>query len=340
MYGSYYSATSGMVSQVNRLDIIANNLANANTTAFKQDNVVFGDYMRLNKEVRDDLPKENHTRDGAQFLNRSLNRNPRIVEEYTNYNLGTLKTTGNDLDVALSQNDLFFAVETPNGIRFTRNGSFKLDDKGQITDALGNPILSSNYFDNGHKPITLPLNSSITIDQNGIISSNGTIINSIMVTQIQNPKNLQKEGNSNYLIPMAHTAIDNQGNLYKNGEKFDKLTKEQLLNVTSYSGIKDLSELPENLNLGIDKFGNILVNLEAVTTLNSEQEKVLKNIEIYTDSNAVKQRYLEGSNVNAVQQMTAMIETQRMLEMYQKVMTTQMNDMNQDAITKIAKTSR
>jgi flagellar basal-body rod protein FlgG len=342
MYSSYYNATSGMVSQLNRLNIISNNLANANTTGYRADDVVFGDYMRLHKEFQDDLPHENHTREGADFLNRSLNRNPRIVEQYSNYELGVMRTTGNELDVALDQGDLFFAVETANGVRFTRDGAFKLspnpDGTGSIlTDKEGNPVLSSNYYENGHQPIKV--DGSTSIDKNGVISSLvGT--DQLMIAQVQNLKNLQKEGNNKFILPYAHAAIDNEGNLYRNGEKFDVLTQEQIEELKVYANVDDLAQLPRDVNLGIDKYGHILLNLEAVTTLNKNQEEGLRNMEIFTDSGVVKQGYLEGSNCNTVQQMTSLVESQRLFDMYQKVMSTQMNDINQDAINKLAKTNR
>jgi flagellar basal-body rod protein FlgF len=337
MYASYYNATSGMVAQLNKVDILANNLANANTAGFKQENVVFGDYLRLHKEFQDDLPHENHTRTGADFLNRSLNRNPRIVEQYTDQSIGDTKFTGNQTDVALTQSELFFAVETPNGIRLTRDGSFKVDDRGRLTDSTGNPILSSNYFDNGHKPIIV--DGSISINADGVLTSSaGT--DQLMIAQVQNVKNLKKEGNNKYILPSAHAAIDNEGNLYKNGEKFGTLTEDQKNQLKAYANVDDLSQLPRDVNLGIDKYGNVLLNLEAVTTLNGEQEKYLRNMDIHTNSFSVKQRFLESSNVNPVQQMVSLVAAQRLFDMYQKVMSTQMNDLNENAINKLAKTSR
>ena len=69
MNNGYYQATGAMVTQFNRLDVIANNLANINTIGFKRDDVVVGDFERIFKEYRDELPIENHTKDAAKFLN-------------------------------------------------------------------------------------------------------------------------------------------------------------------------------------------------------------------------------------------------------------------------------
>ncbi|WP_456452699.1 flagellar basal body rod C-terminal domain-containing protein, partial [Hydrogenimonas sp.] len=61
-----------------------------------------------------------------------------------------------------------------------------------------------------------------------------------------------------------------------------------------------------------------------------------KEMNIVTDTNAVHQYMTENSNVNAVREMTALIETNRLVEMYQKAMNAQMDDMNNDAINKLA----
>ena len=68
MQTGYYSAAAGMVTQFNRLDVISNNLANVNTTGYKEDKVIIGDFMRLYKEARDELPLENQTKNLAESL--------------------------------------------------------------------------------------------------------------------------------------------------------------------------------------------------------------------------------------------------------------------------------
>ncbi len=148
MQTGFYATTGGMVTQFNRLDTVSNNLANANTTGFKRDDVVIGDYMRLYQESHDELPLRNHTRDAAQHLNRAMVRVPQVVEDYTSHDLGAFAQSDNPLDVALQDPNLFFSVQTPGGVRYTRDGSFRLDDQGflvakegfKVLDNTGNPI--------------------------------------------------------------------------------------------------------------------------------------------------------------------------------------------------------
>ena len=71
MQTGYYAATGGMVTQFNRMDTIAANLANVNTSGYKKEQLITGDFARLYKEARDELPIKNHTEEAAQYLNRS-----------------------------------------------------------------------------------------------------------------------------------------------------------------------------------------------------------------------------------------------------------------------------
>jgi flagellar basal-body rod protein FlgF len=272
MQTGYYSAAAGMVTQFNRLDTIANNLANVNTAGFKQDNVVVGDFMRIYKEARDELPNANQTQDAAQYLNRTMTRAPQIVDAYTNYSVGSMQKTDNPMDFALSREGLFFAVKTPQGIRLTRDGSFVTNDEGTLVTKQGYEVLPSDYFAAGGGNITLNAEDSVLeVDKNGQLQTNipGTIQmaagSKLFVAQPDNTKLLIKEGD----------------NLYK---------------------YEDIS-----------------------------------SIESIEESGAVVQGFVEKSNVNAVKMMTQMIETNRLVGMYQKVMDTQMNDMNREAIDKIAR---
>ncbi len=266
----YYSAAAGMVTQFNRLNVVANNLANVNTAGFKQDNLIFGDYMRLYKNTRDELPHANNTRAGAKFLNRTMARVPQVVDKYTNFSEGSLQKTGNSLDVALSRPGLFFAVKTPEGIRLTRDGSFSTNNEGTLVNREGYEVLPSDYFSSKQGISFSNRDSTITIDKNGQISTNipGSVKltsnKKIMILQPDNIRMLKKEGD----------------NLYSFG--------------------------------------------------------AISNVRPINQSGAVDQGFIEKSNVNAVKMMTQLIETNRLVGMYQKVMDTQMNEMNKDAIDKIA----
>ena len=271
MQTGYYNAAAGMVAQFNRLDNIANNLANINTAGFKEDNLIIGDFMRIFKEARDKLPHENNSEAGAQFFNRALTRAPQIVEQYTNFSLGSMQKTNNQTDFALSREGLFFAVKTPQGIRLTRDGSFTTNDEGTLVTKQGYEVLPSSYFASG--------------------------------------------GNISFNTEEVTITSD------KNGQMYTNLPNSVRMGISS----KMLIVQPENINL-LQKEGDNLFIYNGSSQLQSIEE-----------SGAVMQGFIEKSNVNAVRMMTQMIETNRLVGMYQKVMNAQMDDMNNDLINKIAR---
>lgn len=274
MQTGYYAATGGMIAQFNRMDTIAANLANVNTSGYKKEQLITGDFARLYKEACDTLPLENNTTHAAQYLNRSLSRVPQITDSFTDFSLGTLQKTDNTFDLALSKNDQFFAVKTPQGIRLTRDGQFTLNDEGKLVNKQGHEVLSDDYFKSKTAIKLNPQDTIVSIDKNGIISTNVPDTNQmaankkLMIIQPQNLRLLQKEGENLYI---SDPTID--------------LTP-------------------------VDQSGGVM------------------------------QGYVEKSNVNSVNEMIGLVEANRLVGMYQKAMDAQMNDMNRDAIEKIAVTRR
>lgn len=267
MQNGYYQATGGMVTQFNRLDVITNNLANINTSGYKRDDIVIADFKRIFKETQDELPIQNHTRDASRFVNTTVDRVPQIDQEYTDFTMGSLKTTNNPLDLAITREDSFYLVQTNNGeVRLTKDGNFQLDDEGYLVNKQGYKVLNSNYFDNPENAwIKVNENANyINVDKNGNISVDGNQNSRLFIAQVDDIRALQKDGDNVY--------------------KIDDLTR-----------IRDLD-----------------------------------------NSNSVRQGFSQGSNVNPVTEMVGLIEANRMVEMYQKVMTAHMDDLNQDAINKLA----
>ena len=275
MLNGFYSATGGMVTQFERLDVISNNLANANTNGYKRDDVVIGDFLRLYEEYKHELPLQNHTREAAKFLNRTINRVPNIVEEYSDMSIGSFSRTENPLDLALKNPNAFFAILTPNGVKYTRDGAFELDNSGILVNKNGFPVLSKEGIDE-EGVISIDLSSNnVEISKNGDIFirnlSNESIgtpepIGSIAVVSFINPKYLKKVGDNLYEIPQER--------------------------------------LNERLNIN--------------------------------DDNIIASGFIEKSNINPVVEMTALITTNRLVDIYSKVMKTHQDDLAPEAINKLA----
>lgn len=274
MQGGFYSSVGGMVTQINRLDVIANNIANANTTGFKRDDVVIGDFMRLYEQHKEFLPIEDQTKDAAKFYNRSLNRVPQIVEEFTDRSAGGVVQTENTFDFALSRENAYFMIETPEGIRFSRDGSFVLNEEGRLVNKEGYAVLPREY--------------------------------------IESPQYID-------FVDGFQVEVDSDGNIYNRSlinEELDEALLGGNIAVVSFENPKFLQKVGDNLY--------------------KYPEERMNEMEVLERSGAVRQGFLEKSNINVVYEMTGLIETNRLVEAYSKVLKTHMDDLNTEAITRLA----
>jgi flagellar basal-body rod protein FlgG len=132
-----YPLAAAMINQINRVDMISNNLANANTTGFKQEGLSEGSFNNyLEKAQKENLePTKTNT---------VLNTIPKIDTKYTNDTQGAIRATDNEFDFALTQKDTFFKVQNQQGeILLTRDGSFHSLD-GQLVTGSGYFVLNEN----------------------------------------------------------------------------------------------------------------------------------------------------------------------------------------------------
>lgn len=138
-----YPLAGAMINQINRVDMISNNLANVNTTSFKQESLSEGTFNHyLQRAQKDGFEPTN--------INTITNNVPKLNQKYINEEQGALESTGNKLDFALNKVDTFFKIENENkDIVYTRNGSFKNLD-GLLVDSNGNKVLNAD-----NEPISL-----------------------------------------------------------------------------------------------------------------------------------------------------------------------------------------
>jgi flagellar basal-body rod protein FlgF len=175
-----------------QLEIVANNMANINTTGFKADGSLFEQYL---------MPG---ARDGNfTGADRQLN----FVQDRASWldlGQGVIQQTGNPLDVALDGSG-FLVVQTPNGQqRYTRNGALQVNASGQLVTSQGYQVLG----DSG--PIVIqPTDRDIVINQDGSIrvregaSTNDSSRGRLRVVEFANPHLLQKDGASTFTAPAA-----------------------------------------------------------------------------------------------------------------------------------------
>lgn len=168
-----YVALSRQAALWRQMDVVANNLANMNTPAFKTENMMFRDYVLKSRAA--DRPFGDKT----AFV--------QDVSVFRNMSDGALSQTGNPLDIAV-KGEGYMVVDTPQGARYTRNGHLRLDESGQIVTAEGYPILS-----NSDQPFFLaPNEQSVTIAADGTVSTENGQVGKIRVVRFENEQELKK----------------------------------------------------------------------------------------------------------------------------------------------------
>jgi len=173
-----YVILSRLGAQQRATQVLANNLANADTPGFQAQRPIFGRVL----QPQTGAPGGRST---AYSVDRATWRDTAP---------GPLSTTGNPLDVAL-RGEGFFVVENAAGEeRFTRAGRFTLSDAGRLVDAEGNAVL-----DTGGRPITLaPGDSRIEIQGDGTIRSENGPVGQLRVVRFEAPQKLRAEGDRLY----------------------------------------------------------------------------------------------------------------------------------------------
>ncbi|MFC5524786.1 flagellar basal-body rod protein FlgG [Rhodanobacter ginsengisoli] len=193
MLSSLWIAKTGLDAQQTRMDVISNNLANANTTGFKTSRASFQDLMYQNKGQ----PGGQTTQQTLSPSGLMLGTGVRVVGTAKLFTQGSITQTGNSLDVAI-QGSGFLQVSMPDGsTAYTRDGSLQTDANGQLVTANGYPL---------DPPVTLPSNvQSITIGNDGTVSAttNGTAasvqVGALQLANFVNPAGLEARGDNLYL---------------------------------------------------------------------------------------------------------------------------------------------
>ncbi len=156
---SIYTTLSNQIALNDELSITANNMSNANTSGFKRDIQIMSSYT--SKDKIDNL------------------KMPDDIASIPDFTAGSLKQTNNPFNIAIN-GDGFFMIETQNGISYSRNGNFLINNEGILIDQQGNYVLSD-----GGDQIVIPLqNSNVFINKNGNIYSSNELIGVIGIYKL------------------------------------------------------------------------------------------------------------------------------------------------------------
>ena len=190
MVRGLYTAWTGMYNEQQRLDVIANNIANSATTGYKQEGVTsrsFDDMLAI--KVRDYSANKNECIG-------SMSLGVKVGEVYTNYNQGSIRVTDNTFDLALDGSGFFTVKVTDlagnDHIRYTRAGNFTITKDGYITDADGNRLQSEAG------DLIVPTDAEIMIDKNGFVYANEEKIDQVTITDFEDYNYLKKYADTMY----------------------------------------------------------------------------------------------------------------------------------------------
>ncbi len=248
MIRSINSAENAMLLQQTKIDTLANNLANVNSSGFRQV------LTRVTEQGSEGVENPDGAMDDAAGLNKLpridgqpdswVQTNPLSISHVTDTRRGSYSTTGRDTDVAIMGRG-FFAIQAPEGELFTRAGSFTLNSQKQLVTPDGLPVVG----DGG--PITID-GESFSIDNSGLVMVDGAQVGRLKIVDFADASKLEHKGNN-------------------------------------------LLQAPEDQAATAVPIGEIVVS----------------------------QGQIEGSNVNAIDTLVAMISAQRAFEVQQKTLTTE-----------------
>lgn len=196
MIRGLYTSASGMQAQQHRMDALSNNLANADLVGYKKDTAVMNSFpeMLIRRFDDDGIYKFAFGSVDTAPMVGTLGMGVECNEIYTNFNQGSLKQTENTFDLAL-EDDGFFVIDTPQGERYTRNGSFIMGKEHILETKDGFPVMGEN----GQIEIT---KNFVNIDKLGRVwqyddpAEEQELIDTIQVVGFRRNRFLNKQGNS------------------------------------------------------------------------------------------------------------------------------------------------
>jgi len=173
-------AASGLRARMESLELLANNVANASTEGYKADREFYGLYAAAESDASSTMPL--------------------IERPWIDLSQGTIHSTGNSLDLAISGRG-FFAVEGPGGPLYTRNGSFRLAPDGRVVTAEGYAVRGA-----GGGPLVLQSGRGIDIAPDGSIRQDGADAGRLEIVAFAGAAGIAKQGHNYFRVTDAAAA--------------------------------------------------------------------------------------------------------------------------------------
>ncbi|MBW1857796.1 MAG: flagellar hook-basal body protein [Deltaproteobacteria bacterium] len=212
-----YQAVDASLAQKLKFDTISNNLANINSNAFKRDIVSFDKALAIKNAST------------------------------TDFTPGPIHYTGNELDVALGDHG-FFKIQTPKGIRYSRNGSFTCNMDSVLVTQNGDPVLGQNG------PIKIN-GTDVSIKSNGQVVVDGQPVDRVVVVDFRQPLLLKKEGGSFYMyqgeeqdIVTAENITVQQGYIEKSNVNVTEEMIKMVETLRAFESVQKVIQTMDELN--------------------------------------------------------------------------------------------
>ena len=266
MVKGLYTAHTGMINQMNRLDVITNNLANSATNGYKKEGATAQSFDdELTFRIKDSSSYNLDTRIGSMTLG------VKIGETYTDYSQGSFKETGNLTDLALAGNG-FFAISFTNrngetSIKYTRDGSFTIDQEGYLRTKDGDYVLNAYGAANSDGSVgnyvRVNPNMPFVINANGQIIQDNEIIGEVGVIDFENYDYIEKYGENMYNLVEGGVIVEsnagiNQGYLEMSNVNVVKEMVEMITITRAYeSNQKLIQTIDSTLEKTVNQIGKV-----------------------------------------------------------------------------------
>ncbi len=197
MIRSLWIAKTGLNAQQTRMDVIANNIANVNTTGYKRERAVFADLLYQNlRQAGAQSSQQTELPSGLE-----IGTGVRTVATERLFSEGNLTQTNNPLDVAINGNG-FLQVLLPNGtLAYTRAGNLELNNQGQLVTPEGYPLQPAITIPQGATSVTIAADGTVSVTLPG--QAQAQQVGNLQLATFVNPAGLQASGDNQYLETTA-----------------------------------------------------------------------------------------------------------------------------------------
>lgn len=226
-----------------QMDVLANNMANVNTSGYKSLDILFEEYL---------MPTARHKDFKALDQQLSYTQDWATISDFGQ---GSIEQTGNELDMAI-QGQGFFVIQTPAGERYTRDGSFQINERGELVTSEGHNVLADGGF------VTFgPEETGITVTKDGRVASSAGAKGILRIAEFENPQNLTREGDT--IFAGENPIFDNDSRVIHMAVEQSNVSgvaeMTEMIRVTrAYSSIANLQQRQDELRRdAIKKLGNL-----------------------------------------------------------------------------------